>query len=88
MKGIRLLEINYSLANSILEETYIELERISRKADINKIYYKKMYDIIEKSTLNLNAILNETDVVNEIYCKIENIIIFLEDKKKELMGLL
>lgn len=77
------MDINYCLANEILKEAYTKLERISCKTDINKADYKDTFDIIENTILNLNVILNEADIVNDTYCDIENIITFLNDKKKQ-----
>lgn len=77
------MKINYSLANDILVETYNHLDRISCITDHDETHCKEVYDIIEKSIINLNVILNEADIIDEAYCKIENILAFLIDKKNQ-----
>ncbi len=77
------MEINYSLANDILEDTNNQLKILSSRTNINEVHYKEMYEILAKAILDLKIILVKAGIINETYCIIEKTIVYLENVKEQ-----
>ncbi len=82
------MEINYSLANDILEDTNNQLKIVSSRTNINETHYKEMYELISKAILKLRIILEKADIINETYCIIEKTIVYLENVKEHELAVI